>query len=78
MTITAHPLDLWLEGKDLKPYQFAEKHKIGLRTIYAQLNGEVENPSLDIMEKIEKGTQKAVTIQMQVEWFRSLKKENRK
>lgn len=76
--IPLHPLDSWLIEKGQKPYQFAAKHGIGLRTIYAHLNGEVISPRVDLLAQIEKATGGDVTIVAMAEWFRKLRRPKRR
>lgn len=65
-----HPLDLWLVQHGIKPYAFAREHGIVFKTLYNQLNGDVQNPSIGTLLKIEAATGGAVTVQAQIDYLK--------
>lgn len=74
----AHPLKVWLDAKGIKAYAFARQHGFHARTLYAYINGEVEEPKAHHMTRIEKVTKGEVTGQAQLDWFEKLRKANAK
>lgn len=71
-----HPLEIWLRAKEIKAYQFAQKHGFYPRTLYAFINGEVMDPKPSHLSKIEKATKGEVTSGMQAKWFAELWERN--
>lgn len=68
-----HPLLKFL-GETVKPWRFADQHKIPRTSLYALLRGENQNPSANLMQDIETATQGVVTVQMQSDWSRQFRK----
>ncbi len=65
-----HPLDRWLVAKELKVYEFAEEHGLNFKTLYSHVNGDVKEPSIDVMERIEDATKGQVSLRAQIDWVR--------
>lgn len=66
---TPHPLVAWLARKKLKPYVFADMHKIPRRTIYNQTSGVTTVPTITVMQRIEDATGGKVTVKKQIAWL---------
>lgn len=67
MTIP-HPLETWLKRRKLRAYKWAHTHGIGTHQLYAHLRGHVKNPSMKVMDAIEKATGGTVTLKRQRDW----------
>ena len=72
-----HPLIVYLEAKDQKPWRFADAHKMPRTNLYAVLRGKIANPSLNMLQGIEDATGGAVTVQMQADWAKAQNRKRR-
>lgn len=71
-----HPLTAWLKEQGVKRYAFAMKKKIPWRVLYRHTNGHVKFPDAIAMDRIATATGNAVTVQMQVDWFKKKRRRD--
>ena len=59
-----HPLQRWLDDNSESVPQFAERSGLSFNILYRLISGDIRNPRIMTLQKIEAATSSKVTVRM--------------